>query len=85
MSMLDRKANLARQHVIPVGSLVELDDGVRLWVVEHARDCDGTPQYTLAISPYEPLFTDISRQYYSQRVEPGYLEESLIVIRRAKL
>ena len=31
-----------------VGSLVELDDGVRLYVVYHGYDCDGTPLYYLS-------------------------------------
>lgn len=55
-----RENNLAREHKIPIGTLVEVrydewfGNGAcekvhaRLWVVEHARDCDGTPLYTLA-------------------------------------
>lgn len=53
-----RENNLARQHEIPVDSLVEIvpwDEtseeeygGVRLFVVKHTRDCDGTPLYSLA-------------------------------------
>lgn len=42
-----REVNHAKKHAIKVGQLVELDDGVRLWVVMQTRDCDGTPLYTL--------------------------------------
>lgn len=55
-----RENNLAVQHKIPIGTLVEVKysnwfgDGscqvvhARLWVIGHGRDCDGTPLYTLA-------------------------------------
>lgn len=59
-----RENNLERQHTIPLGALVEIqkdsdDDndpemeryqtgGVRLFVVKHSRDCDGTPLYDLS-------------------------------------
>ena len=55
-----KENNLARQHAIPIGALVEVKfdkwhgDGAcekvhaRLWVVKHTRDCDGTPMYTLS-------------------------------------
>lgn len=39
--------NLKQNHNIELGSLVELDSGVRLFVVNHSRDCDGTPLYDL--------------------------------------
>lgn len=42
-----REINNSTQHNIPIGTLVELKDGVRLWVVFHGRDCDGTPLYEL--------------------------------------
>lgn len=54
-----RENNLEKRHAIPVGTLVEVKydewhgDGActkvraRLWVVHHARDCDGTPLYVL--------------------------------------
>lgn len=57
-----RENNEAVLHEIPIGSLVELGDprypespdeedptdGLRLFVVAHARDCDGTPLYSLS-------------------------------------
>lgn len=53
-----KENNLSKQHLIPIGSLVELSnkdypdeaprDGLRLFVVHHSRDCDGTPLYDLS-------------------------------------
>ncbi len=60
-----RENNMEKMHAIPVGTLVEVKydewhgDGAcskvhaRLFVIEHARDCDGTPMYTLAPRPWE--------------------------------
>jgi hypothetical protein len=42
-----RQTNLQKVHTISLGSLVELETGVRLFVVEHVRDFDGTPLYNL--------------------------------------
>ncbi len=54
-----RENNMEQKHEIPLGSLVEItyegydDDenpvnGLRLFVVKHSRDCDGTPLYDLS-------------------------------------
>ena len=53
-----REENEAKMHNIPLGTLVEVvldaDDsaiasnGLRLFVVAHERDCDGTPLYALS-------------------------------------
>lgn len=54
-----KENNLVEQHRIPLGSLVEIVadseyphdmDGCRLFVVEHARDFDGTPGYHLSFN-----------------------------------
>lgn len=57
-----RENNYDRQHTIPLGAIVEVvyDDrdededsqtfGLRLFVVNHSRDCDGTPLYDLSYS-----------------------------------
>lgn len=43
-----RQVNDAKTHTIPVGALVEhTKHRWRLWVVQHARDCDRTPLYEL--------------------------------------
>lgn len=55
-----KENNLERNHNIPIDTLVEVKyddwfgDGAcqkvhgRFWVVEHCRDCDGTPLYNLS-------------------------------------
>ena len=49
-----RQNNMEKQHVIELGSLVEIDceyldeHGMRVFVVEHTRDCDGEPLYLLS-------------------------------------
>jgi hypothetical protein len=51
-----KQNNLTIVHEIPIGSLVEIQDegneeqinGLRLFVVNHSRDCDGTPLYDLS-------------------------------------
>ena len=54
-----KEGKLEKRHNFPVGSLVEFAvssdpledhdmDGVRLFVVHHSRDCDGTPLYCLS-------------------------------------
>lgn len=51
-----REVNAATTHAIPVGALVELDNGARAFVVKHTRDCDQTPLYSLAINPNDCEF-----------------------------
>jgi hypothetical protein len=49
-----RQNNMEQIHDIKIGSLVEINysynenNGVRLFVVNHSRDCDGTPLYDLS-------------------------------------
>jgi hypothetical protein len=53
-----KQNNLEKTHSIAIGSLVEIQNdsdygeentnGLRLFVVDHARDCDGTPLYSLS-------------------------------------
>lgn len=64
-----RENNMERLHSIPVDTLVEVqyDDWLgggacakthaRLWVVEHGRDCDGTPLYWLGPNPLDVIKT----------------------------
>ena len=47
-----RAINLATPHAYPVGSLVEIDDGVRLYVAKHTRGVDKEPTYSLGWSKY---------------------------------
>ena len=56
-----KEKNLERKHNIPLKALVEIHEedycgaedeedcnGLRLFVVQHSRDCDGTPLYSLS-------------------------------------
>lgn len=60
-----RQNNEAKGHTIPLGSLVEIHgldsedsleseqlDGLRLFVVDHSRDCDGSPLYSLSFNKH---------------------------------
>lgn len=77
-----RENNYARLHAIPIGALVEIDcddddylqaHGVRLFVILHTRDCDGSPLYSLGMRKNE---TD------PREMDHGWGEESLSVIPR---
>ena len=79
-----RENNMAIKHSIPLGTLVEVKydewygDGAcskvhaRLFVVQHGRDCDGTPLYGLGKHPYDP---DIYRDAWM--VDSNFGEEGL--------
>ncbi len=53
-----RENNMDTNHAYPLGALVEIcyedsdddenNNGIRLFVVNHERDCDGTPLYCMA-------------------------------------
>lgn len=77
-----REENAEKAHSIPIGSLVELKSGVRLFVVYHGRDCDQTPLYYMAIDPEDiELESEI---FLNRKWSDGYPEESLRVIKEAK-
>ena len=56
---LTRAENLKLNHTIPIDTLVEVNldysqhHGVRGFVVEHTRDCDGEPLYAISLHPYK--------------------------------
>ena len=80
-----KEINLEKQHVIPLGTLVEVkwDDWfgegccwkvhARLWVIAHRRDCDGTPLYSLSRWS-DPAFATAHDAYH------GFAEEELIPV-----
>lgn len=37
------------EHRIPLGTLIEIDGGARLYVLEHRYSCEGEPLYTLGV------------------------------------
>ena len=74
-----RQNNLEKKHNIPIGSLVEdKKTGVRLFVVYHARDCDGTPLYCLCHDP-EDIKQD-STNFCNRKWVNGYSEEDLKIV-----
>ena len=90
-----REENNEKTHNIPLGTLVEIDfddsyletpvKGLRLFVVSHDRDCDGTPLYSLSFNKdweEKPGNEYIPRIAYKMQLESGYNEGSLKVIKQ---
>lgn len=82
-----REINNAIIHKFPIGSLVELGDpeypsitdGVRLFVVCHIVDCDGTPLYELCADPSNTV--QDNPYFRNNGWIGGYSENSLTLIR----
>lgn len=81
-----KENNLELVHNVPVGSLVEITyeseyeepservKGLRLFVVKHSRDCDGSPLYALSHSlsaqdDYDKIEQDIAQHKYGDEME----------------
>lgn len=87
-----REENHEKTHNIPLGTLVEVDfndegyenpkKGLRMFVVEHNRDCDGTPLYSLSFRKnWKPdMYGKELRMYARCELDSGYSEECLKVI-----
>lgn len=80
-----REDNEAKEHGIPVGALVEIiaDEeerrgGVRLYVVHHHRDCDGTPLYAMAFDKTDTEQKD--PRFHNPKWLHGFPEESLLLV-----
>ena len=66
-----REVNTDKEHNIPLGTLVELENGARAFVVKHTRDCDMTPLYSLAINPDpEECKFSMSHGYDKEALKP---------------
>lgn len=77
-----RQVNAAATHAIPIGALVELETGVRSFVVYHGRDCDQTPLYWLS-----PDVDDTERKdtrFGNRLWDGGYGEQELTIVKRKK-
>ena len=74
--------NNAKKHHFNVGDLVEIDDGVRLFVAKQSRDCDGTPLYCL--TPIKGDYTQKREGFANHNWLNGYGEETLKKIRKKK-
>lgn len=87
---LMRPENMKKTHTIPIGTLVEVNlpsdekHGVRVFVIEHTRDCDGSPLYAISLSSAEEL-ADIKELFgknlYRFMISDGWSDECLMVIR----
>jgi len=86
-----KENNLEIEHKIPVGSLVELENGVRLFVAKQSRDCDGTPLYILNCVDEQAVYSywDDDQEYQEREVQRakkrrmgGYGEESIFLVIR---
>lgn len=79
-----RQLNMEKTHKIPVGALVEITydserlgfkNGLRLHVINHSRDCDGTPLYVIGVAGTTWLDGPFVRNGF-----PGYSEDSIKLI-----
>ncbi|HSI90059.1 MAG TPA: hypothetical protein VK927_03035 [Adhaeribacter sp.] len=90
-----KEDNLAKQHNIPVGTLVQINsdmeeyDGIRLFVVGHHRDCDGTPLYSLG-KKGEEMYDNGGYfpgakpgTFHNPKTMHGFSEDSLLVINKS--
>lgn len=83
----DRERNRQKTHAIPLFSLVEIqcnseEDGLRLYVQGHSRDCDGTPLYELTYD-YKIVGKDVSTERL--RAAKDRLEHMIAVIDTGKV
>jgi len=76
-----RENNLLLKHKLPIGSLVEIKNtGVRLFIVAHHRDCDGTPLYML--SPDVDDREEPKPPYFLSKWTGGYSITNLKIIKK---
>lgn len=74
-----RQVNADKAHSIRVGALVELESGVRMFVVWQGRDCDQTPLYWLSSDRDDTERNDAT--FMNHGWHGGYSEDGLKVIR----
>jgi hypothetical protein len=84
-----REENNAKNHNIPLGTLVEVDfddsylespkKGLRLFVVGHDRDCDGTPLYSLSFDKsWKPMAS------WSHPIDVDFVAERMVILERSE-
>lgn len=88
-----RAENMKLEHKIPLGTLVEVSvdpryndkNGIRGFVVEHTRDCDGEPLYSISLSTLEEAnrMKVYNLAIYQFMVSNGWSEQSLSVVNGA--
>ena len=73
-----REENAEMRHRIPIGTLVQINNGARAFVIKHNRDCDQTPLYALSLDKRD---IELLREGHAVLgMGGGYPEESLIVV-----
>lgn len=75
-----REVNNSKVRTIPIGTLVELEDGVRLWVVHHGRDSDGSVLYELSPEKDDVIVERIG--FRNRSWHGGYPEYCLRIINK---
>lgn len=78
-----KQQNLKIKHNIPINTLVELENGARLFVFSLGRDCDKTPLYNLTwnfINYSEYKDWEEIKKCYQFDVIGGFSEENLKII-----
>ncbi|AUZ94892.1 hypothetical protein FDI40_gp085 [Agrobacterium phage Atu_ph07] len=93
VAQLDRPKNMLIQHKIPLKTLVEVNlhysdhHGIRGYVCEHTRDCDGSPLYSIYYSndfdTLEYVRTE-KPELYRFMVCDGFSDDCLVVIRTSE-
>jgi hypothetical protein len=73
-----REVNAEKKHKFPVGALVEIRGGARLFIVKQTRDCDQTPLYSLC---HDKEDTEQEREGMSNfDWVSGFSEDSLTLV-----
>ena len=85
-----KENNLAIKHDIPIGTLVEItykseyeepeesNYGLRLFVVNHSRDCDGTPLYDMSFDKKAYKEFEETKAKIDSGVFENHMEEALV-------
>lgn len=77
--------NCEMEHKFPIGSLVEIRNGVRLFVIMHTRDCDGTPLYVLTAFKEDLENIAWSEEHNYNNFIGGITEEEMRLVENIKL
>ena len=84
-----KQNNLEQGHKIPLKTLVEVNipysdhHGIRMFVCDHTRDCDGTPLYALATSNELDNLAYIKETnplLYRYMITDGFSDECLKIV-----
>jgi hypothetical protein len=95
-----RENNMQQKHTLPLGALVEVRleynedlNGLRLWVAQYSRDCDGEPlydlsftrDYALELAEAKAVDEHLGHNHFSERVKATLIKhfsaDSLELIR----